>query len=39
VRLATRSLAASVMVHSCYNLILFSLMLAATGGFRHLDKM
>ncbi len=39
VRLATRSLAASVMVHSCYNLILFSLMLAVTGGFRHLDKM
>ncbi|HEY1984514.1 MAG TPA: CPBP family intramembrane glutamic endopeptidase [Terracidiphilus sp.] len=39
VRLATRSLAASVIVHSCYNLILFSLMLAVTGGFRHLDKM
>jgi membrane protease YdiL (CAAX protease family) len=37
-RLSTRSLAASVMVHSCYNFILFSLMLWGTGGFRHLDK-
>ena len=39
VRLATRSLAASVMVHSSYNLLLFSLMFLGTGGFRHLDKM
>jgi membrane protease YdiL (CAAX protease family) len=39
VRLRTRSLAASVMVHSCYNLLLFSLMLAGTGGFKHLDRM
>ncbi len=39
VRLSTRSLAASVMVHSSYNFLLFSLMLAGTGGFRHLDKM
>ncbi len=39
VRLATRSLASSVFVHSCYNLLLFSLMLAGTGGFRHLERM
>jgi hypothetical protein len=38
-RLATRSLAASVLVHASYNFLLFSLMLLGTGGFRHLDKM
>jgi uncharacterized protein len=39
VRLVTRSLASSVLVHACYNFLLFSLMLVGTGGFRHLDKM
>ena len=39
VRLKTRSLAASTLVHACYNFIIFSLMLIGTGGFRHLDKM
>jgi uncharacterized protein len=39
VRLTTRSLASSVLVHACYNFLLFSLMLVASGGFRHLDKM
>ena len=39
VRLSTRSLACSVAVHACYNFLLFSLMMVATGGFRHLDKM
>jgi uncharacterized protein len=39
VRLLTRSLASSTMVHACYNFLLFSLMLIGTGGFRHLDKM
>jgi membrane protease YdiL (CAAX protease family) len=39
VRLAARSLAASTLVHACYNFLLFSLMLIGTGGFRHLDKM
>jgi hypothetical protein len=39
VRLSTRSLAASTLVHSSYNLLLFSLMLAGTGGFKHLDRM
>lgn len=39
VRLITRSLAASVIVHSFYNFLLFSVMLVFTHGFRHLDKM
>ena len=39
VRLATRSLASSVLVHASYNFLLFSLMFIGTGGFRHLDKM
>jgi len=39
VRLRTRSLASSVLVHACYNFMLFTIMAAGTGGFRHLDKM
>ncbi|MGO9316753.1 MAG: lysostaphin resistance A-like protein [Terracidiphilus sp.] len=39
VRLVTRSLAASTLVHACYNFLLFSTMLVGTGGFRHFDKM
>jgi len=39
VRLKTRSLAASTLVHACYNFLIFSLMLIGTSGFRHLDKM
>lgn len=39
IRLATRSLAASVLVHSSYNLLLFGLMFLGTGGFRHLERM
>ncbi len=38
-RLSTRSLAASVLVHACYNFFLFSLMFLGTSGFRHLDNM
>ena len=38
-RLSMRSLAASVLVHACYNFLLFSLMLLGTSGFQHLDKM
>lgn len=38
-RLSTRSLAASVIVHACYNFLLFTLMFFGTSGFRHLDKM
>ena len=39
VRLSTRSLAASVVVHASYNFMLFTLMLVGTGGFRHLQRM
>ncbi len=39
VRLTTKSLAASTLVHACYNFIIFSLALIGTGGFRHFDKM
>jgi membrane protease YdiL (CAAX protease family) len=39
VRLQTRSLAASTLVHACYNFILFTSALIASGGFRHFDKM
>ncbi|MGA7339718.1 MAG: CPBP family intramembrane glutamic endopeptidase [Terracidiphilus sp.] len=39
VRLWTRSLAASTLVHACYNFMLFSLMMVASHGFRHLDKI
>ena len=39
VRLKTRSLAASTLVHACYNFLIFFFMLLGTGGFRHLDKM
>jgi uncharacterized protein len=39
VRLKTRSLAASTLVHATYNFIIFSLALIGTGGFRHFDKM
>jgi membrane protease YdiL (CAAX protease family) len=39
VRLSTRSLAASTMVHACYNFMLFLFMMLGTGGFKHLDKM
>jgi membrane protease YdiL (CAAX protease family) len=39
VRLVTRSLAASTLVHACYNFLIFSTMFVGTGGFRHFDKM
>lgn len=39
VRLWTRSLASSTLVHASYNFMLFSIMLVGTQGFRHLDKM
>lgn len=39
VRLVTRSLAASTTVHAMYNFLIFFVELAATGGFRHFDKM
>jgi CAAX protease family protein len=39
VRLATKSLAASTLVHASYNFMLFAMMLVASHGFRHLEKM
>jgi membrane protease YdiL (CAAX protease family) len=39
VRLKTRSLAASTLVHASYNFLLFAVMFAETGGFRHMDKL
>jgi membrane protease YdiL (CAAX protease family) len=39
VRLRTDSVAAGVVVHSCYNLTLFSGLLYQTDWFRHLDKL
>jgi uncharacterized protein len=39
VRLSTRSLAASTLVHASYNFMLFAIMMVGTQGFRHLDKM
>ena len=39
VRLITRSLAASALVHSTYNFVLFGFMFVETDGFRHLEKM
>ena len=39
IRLSTRSLASSVMVHASYNFMLFFIMLVGTHGFRHIDKM
>jgi membrane protease YdiL (CAAX protease family) len=39
VRLKLRSVAASTLVHSCYNFLIFSVMLIGTDGFRHFNKM
>ena len=38
VRIRTRSVAASTLVHASYNLSVFLTLAFATGGFRHLDK-
>ncbi len=39
VRLRWHSLAASALVHACYNGTIFALLFVATSGFRHLDKL
>ena len=39
VRLRTRSLASSTLVHASYNFLLFAIMFVETDAFRHLDKM
>ena len=38
VRIRFRSVAATVLIHTCYNLTLFATIFVATGGFRHLEK-
>ena len=39
VRVKTQSVAASAMVHAAYNLFDILLLIIATGGYRHLDRM
>jgi hypothetical protein len=39
VRVKTRSVAASVLVHGAYNGFMFLALLLATGGYRHLDRI
>jgi membrane protease YdiL (CAAX protease family) len=39
VRIRTGSVAASTLVHCCYNLTIFLSLFAATSGFRHLDRV
>jgi membrane protease YdiL (CAAX protease family) len=39
IRIRLHSVAASTLVHVSYNGILFLIMIIATGGFRHLDKL
>jgi uncharacterized protein len=39
VRLWTRSLAASTLIHATYNATIFTILFFVTGGFRHLDKI
>jgi membrane protease YdiL (CAAX protease family) len=39
IRIQTRSLACSTIVHMSYNLSVFLTLFMATGGYRHLDKI
>lgn len=39
IRLRFRSLAASALVHACYNGTIFAMLFIATSGFRHLDRL
>ena len=39
VRIATRSLASSTLVHACYNFLLFFTTLISSGGFHHMDRL
>lgn len=39
VRILTRSLAVSTLVHALYNLIIFGMMILYTQGFQHMDKL
>jgi uncharacterized protein len=39
IRVRAKSVAASALVHACYNLSVFVSIFIATGGFRHLERM
>ena len=39
VRIATHSVACSTLMHATYNFTIFAALFAASGGFRHLDKL
>ena len=39
IRIRTRSVACSTLVHACYNLSVFISLFIATGGYRHLERM
>jgi membrane protease YdiL (CAAX protease family) len=39
VRIRTKSVAASTLVHACYNLSVFLTLFVSTGGFRHMDRL
>ena len=39
VRIRAKSLAASTVVHACYNASVFIALFIATGGYRHMDKL
>ena len=39
VRIRMRSVAASALVHGCYNLSVFVAVFVGTGGFRHMERM
>jgi len=39
VRVRTRSVACSTIVHASYNLSVFLTLMVATGGYRHLEKI
>ncbi len=39
VRVRLRSVAASAMVHACYNFSVFITLMISTGGYRHLERM
>ncbi len=39
IRIRTGSVAASTLVHACYNLSVFITLFVSTGGYRHLDKL
>ena len=39
IRIRTQSLACSTLMHAVYNFVIFAALFAATGGFRHLEKI